>query len=1538
MIKLYNKDETSFTTNGIGVLDHDISHPVVEEFMNGAFTFNFDYPIFAINGTRIAEQMIVTADDPENKDQRFRILKIEKDLGMLTVTALHIFYDLNDNWVEDTNIVGKNGNDALNQMAGKLNFPTSLSFSSDIDTVANSQVVKLKPTFWLLDPQTDNSFINRWGGEIKRVNNRVWMLKHRGSDNGVQIRWRKNLAGYHATWDYQTIITRVRPTGFDGLSLPELYIDSPLIDKYTSPKVQEIKYEDVKAINPDSNENQDDAVPLEQALAELRTNAANEFSVNHIDEPSVSVSVDMLALQNTREYSGLKSLEQVGIWDTIKVINEKDGMNVTVRMNHYQWDPLRHAYIQIELGNTETTVTSSIGISQSQLNQTTQLAESALSSAVQAQMSADGKNKIYRGTLDPTKMTIVGAVEGDQYYWQNGDKVSLWHFDGRNWVLDIDDMTGVEVSKRVDSAAADAESAKSAADSAVNQANDAVASAGFAKVTADDARRIADSAAGNALDAATSATDAKKSADEALSNASGAFSAASQAINEASANGAAITSQGLEIKSTASDVALKADKVDVNAVKQQVTSQAAQLDITNSDVALKADKSTTDLLAKTIDSQTAQLTVQAGQIQSKADGSKVDEINNTVQSMGAQLTVEAGQIVSKADKSTVDNLTGTVNTLGTQVTTQAGLISAKLNSSDLDGLLNAKGFATQNYVQNQINITSSGFSASVSAVANQIKNLNFGARNLIPNGTFLQGLSHWTISGNYAGGISGTNESFNGHNFVYLGGGNITSQDYADFVLDDLVVLRPDSDYTLAITTRSIVKGPLSYLREFRTDGSVANDHAFVVDNSAVDNGIYTRNIQHFRTGDDVSHGDFRIQLFPGEQFVVGEIMLVEGNQITNDWAPAPQDSASVTDITRLDVKTDGINASVIKNTSAIADVQLKANGLQSTILDTKNGIQAQFTELSNQFTTTVSSIGSVNLIPNSGNMTDSSSWHGSSLNIVTHPWYKGGTGAMFQISDSSSTEETANTDRFSVKRNTTYTLSFLGMASANVASMDVWLLGRQKGQPDDFTNPNQPINARRLSESNIEKVQVTFNSGLMDEAYLRIDNNGSTDGNNSVVLVTEIQLEEGTVATPWKPSTNDFASETEVAQTRSDINLRVQKGSMISQLNLEAGRALLQTGSLILNADTTTFTGSAFIPNAAIKDLSANKITAGTIDANTVNLINLNANNITAGTINGSSLSINLGTGQVEFQRGRIHSADNQIDISMDNKYVSVADGDSRLILKGGQMQFVAPGLFDRSNDPYLNIYNQGGAGSLWGATFVARDFMVMSNSQNLGGSLTETFGLETFSGISFGHPSSGWQPTKIGGADRGVIISGGAQVSSGLNGVDFWGNSSNIKIGVNEHGTFYGNRVKINGEFVHIQSAFVQTTGASANLVVSNDGALVRSSSASKYKTNIFRTDDDDYGSRLLRVPVAMWDDKNAAQKYAEDPIENDKPIRRIGMIAEDLDKYGLEMLVTRGSNGELEGINYDRIGPVLVPVIARLKKRIEKLEERLNEQSKN
>lgn len=412
------------------------------------------------------------------------------------------------------------------------------------------------------------------------------------------------------------------------------------------------------------------------------------------------------------------------------------------------------------------------------------------------------------------------------------------------------------------------------------------------------------------------------------------------------------------------------------------------------------------------------------------------------------------------------------------------------------------------------------------------------------------------------------------------------------------------------------------------------------------------------------------------------------------------------------------------------------------------------------------------------------------------------------------------------------------------------------------------------------------------------------------------LKFEKGDKATAWVPSVNDPYKGT---------------GETLSMINVDAGNILFKSKKLYMDADTTVFSGKAFIPDAAISNISADKITTGTLNAGLINVINLNASNITTGTINGQNLKINLNSGEILFQHGRITSVAGTLNINVDTGVMSVTDTTNNgVYFINGEMKL--------QDDP-LNLWGTPKYGgikrstNMW-STGVAGMNLHSPNGVSMttdnyygafeGGSVIDV----TSSGAAIGIDSSG--QVMMNGAGI-ASISGGTAYSVGWN----FNNRPAVIIGVDSPSSWNpGTRTIIKGEYVHIPAAYNQTASSGSWLMVAPDGALIRSTSASKYKTDIQRSYVWDYGDKLLELPTATWIDKAEMRRFNSGESKT-KPKRNFGMIAEDLADAGLEMLVQRNNEGGLEGIQYDRIGPALIPVIKNLKDRIEKLEEKLNEQ---
>ncbi|MGQ8827072.1 phage tail spike protein [Bacillus sp. NA_146.1] len=355
MITLYKPNETDFTHNGMGILDNNIYEAEIEENLNGVYTLRFKYPLFAPHGLEIDGQYLIKAPTPDG-DQLFRVANPHPTNGEVQVFCYHIFYDLVDNFIEDTNIVNKTGFGALDQVKGALQYPTKFDFYSDVSRVANARLVRKNPVEFLLDGGQDNSFLSRWGGELLRDNFNVRMLNNRGRDRGVVIQHKKDLLGYEADVDWQSPITKIMPQGANELLLPEKYVTSPLINKYVNPKIRKIDFPEVKAKIGDAA-NDDDALPLPDALNKLRALAIAMFNNQHVDQPLATYKIKFQELSQTEEYKDLAVLQRVYMGDTVTVQHLEEGIDVKAKVVSYKYDPLNDEYTDITLGNFKESFT-----------------------------------------------------------------------------------------------------------------------------------------------------------------------------------------------------------------------------------------------------------------------------------------------------------------------------------------------------------------------------------------------------------------------------------------------------------------------------------------------------------------------------------------------------------------------------------------------------------------------------------------------------------------------------------------------------------------------------------------------------------------------------------------------------------------------------------------------------------------------------------------------------------------------------------------------------------------------------------------------------------------------------------------------------------------------------------------------------------------------------------------------------------------------------------------------------------------------------
>jgi hypothetical protein len=139
---------------------------------------------------------------------------------------------------------------------------------------------------------------------------------------------------------------------------------------------------------------------------------------------------------------------------------------------------------------------------------------------------------------------------------------------------------------------------------------------------------------------------------------------------------------------------------------------------------------------------------------------------------------------------------------------------------------------------------------------------------------------------------------------------------------------------------------------------------------------------------------------------------------------------------------------------------------------------------------------------------------------------------------------------------------------------------------------------------------------------------------------------------------------------------------------------------------------------------------------------------------------------------------------------------------------------------------------------------------------------------------------------------------------------------------------------------ATYNRTYSGSANMFITGYGTLGRVTSALKYKTSVKEVSDLSFAERVLELQPKSWIDKN--QSYEKmlkdmgvgefvDAVQGELP-RHFGLIAEDVEAVGLPEFVQYGSEGQIEGLEYDRLWTLLIPIVKQQKQLIERLEGRL------
>ena len=344
---LYSASETSFTSNGIGMLTDTISCIVTEE-RNGAYELSKEYPVFGIHYPDIVIRSIILASpNPTDSAQPFRVYKITKPLkGIVTIEAEHISYDLSGIPVSAFTATGVV--EALAGFSANAAVPSSFIFGTDKTSSGQFKVSVPTSTRSLLGG-VEGSILDCYGGEWSFNRFSCYLHNARGTNRGVTIRYGKNLTSLTQEENCASVFTGIYPYYFNDekkVELPEKIVNAPGTFGYTR-------------ILPVDLTSKFETKPTEE---QLRTEAQNYVSINHIGVPSVNLKVSFVQLEQSEEYKGLALLERVSLCDTVSIFFPELGVSAISKCISIKYNALLDRIDSIELGDAKKSIASTLAL------------------------------------------------------------------------------------------------------------------------------------------------------------------------------------------------------------------------------------------------------------------------------------------------------------------------------------------------------------------------------------------------------------------------------------------------------------------------------------------------------------------------------------------------------------------------------------------------------------------------------------------------------------------------------------------------------------------------------------------------------------------------------------------------------------------------------------------------------------------------------------------------------------------------------------------------------------------------------------------------------------------------------------------------------------------------------------------------------------------------------------------------------------------------------------------------------------------------
>lgn len=362
---LYEKNETSFTSNGICRLHDCLSVKVTEE-RNGVYECDFDFPVTGNHYDEIQLGRIIAVTHDDTGDiQPFDIMGFTKPInGIVTFHAVHVSYRMNSLTLEPYMHINWKNTWTISELSTFLTSVYQLEaqgnkFSFDLSSSSSgSRYMEICDD---MSPKylrsflggVEGSVLDTFHGEYLFDKFTVYLKPARGVQRDFTIRYGVNMTGYTDESDGTGTANGVigywkgQENGVDVVAYGKRLTTLQTITGRDMWKIYD--YSSKFSAKPD--------------YTTLQNTAEADLRSEHGNLPSQTIQVSFVNLKDSDEYAQYQLLMQCQLCDTIKVIFPDYNTYANMKIVKVVYDVLKDRYESMELGDLSTTLSQALGVS-----------------------------------------------------------------------------------------------------------------------------------------------------------------------------------------------------------------------------------------------------------------------------------------------------------------------------------------------------------------------------------------------------------------------------------------------------------------------------------------------------------------------------------------------------------------------------------------------------------------------------------------------------------------------------------------------------------------------------------------------------------------------------------------------------------------------------------------------------------------------------------------------------------------------------------------------------------------------------------------------------------------------------------------------------------------------------------------------------------------------------------------------------------------------------------------------------------------------